>query len=199
METFLSLEQMLRHSWNMIFQGTAKRNSPMREVVLGTINLQGVPQNRVIILRKVEVADRSLTFFTDYRSEKINDIQLSPQVSVLFWDSRKRVQIRCTGQMSVYINDSMSKMYWDRIPKQGRNLYATTASPGTPMPENGAYMPSDWDSLSITETDSVAFPNFCVLVCQLSQLDVLHLGREKHQRGQFNWNGIRWEMQWVIP
>lgn len=199
MEAFLSLEHMLRHAWNMIFQGTVKRNSPLREVVLSTIDEHGVPQNRMVILRKVEVADRRLTFFTDYRSGKINDIQSSQHISLLFWDSKKRVQIRCVGQLRMYKGDSLSKMYWDRIPKQGRGLYATIAPPGTPMPEDGVYMPPNWEERSLPETDVIAYPNFCVLICEVSKLDVLHLGREQHQRGGFHWNGNSWSMEWLIP
>lgn len=199
MELFKTIEDMGRHAWNMMFQGVAKRNDPLREVALATVDANGRPQVRTIILRDVDTRKRQLFFFTDNRTRKLGEVVRNPTVSVLFWHPGKKVQIRCSGDIIIHTEDDICRGYWEKIPKAGRSLYAAVLAPGSPCLPHASHLPFDWEDLSLQEVDQLAFPHFSVLKMRVRALDVLHLSAERHQRGAFEWLGEAWHMQWVIP
>lgn len=64
--------------------------------VLSTVNAEGAPTSRVVLLRRS--AEGGLVFYTNYNSDKGRDIANNPSVSAnLYWPSLER-QIRVRGE-----------------------------------------------------------------------------------------------------
>jgi pyridoxamine 5'-phosphate oxidase len=65
-------------------------------MVVSTVNSEGVPSSRVVLLKKFD--ERGFVFFTNYESQKANEIAINPNVSLLFyWDKLER-QVRINGK-----------------------------------------------------------------------------------------------------
>ncbi len=198
MERFTTLHDIRRQAWNLLFRATVERNAAMRTPVLATTDQRGIPRVRTVVLRKADTDGRLLYYFTDIRSEKISELHYQPQSSVLFWDPKRHLQIRCTGNMVIHQQDDLSGEFWQQLSKPGRKAYATRLDPGTPLPAYTDGLPDNWSELDLSETDKYQ-ENFALLVHQVEDMDVLHLEREGHQRARFEWENDQWQSTWLVP
>lgn len=62
---------------------------------VATVNEQGQPSNRIVLLKSVE--EKGFTFFTNYNSRKGEDIVHNSKVAATFWWSAFQRQIRIEG------------------------------------------------------------------------------------------------------
>lgn len=83
-------------------------------MVLGTINKLGYPSTRVVLLKDLK-AD-GLSFFTNYRSQKGQDIEQNAKVSLLFFWGELQRQVRIEGEVS-FLTDEDSDEYFASRPK----------------------------------------------------------------------------------
>ena len=198
MERLQSLEHSLKHCWNLLFQAYVKRNHPMRTAYLATQSTDG-PRVRTIVLRKSNAEERRLLFFCDVRSPKVQHLKKNSQAEVLFYDPKKKVQIRANGDIQIEQGSSLCKEYWTQLNRAGRSSYAAVPNPGAAMEEDQTGLPENWaESFPLSFTE-YAFQNFCLLHLEVRELDLLHLHPEGHQRAGFNWNGQDWGKTWRIP
>lgn len=85
--------------------------------VLCTVNTVGQPTSRVVLLRKAE--DGGLVFFTNYHSDKGDDIANNPNVSAnWYWPSLER-QIRVQG-VAKKISAADSDAYFASRPRESQ-------------------------------------------------------------------------------
>ena len=70
---------------------------------IATINLK-TPKLRTVVLRSVEKDKNTISFHTDLRSQKINDLRLNNNVSVLFYDEERKIQVRGQGKAIIEEN-----------------------------------------------------------------------------------------------
>lgn len=84
---------------------------------LSTCGNDFVPQSRIVLLKSYDSS--GFQFFTNYKSEKGNNISQNPNVSMLFfWDKLER-QIRITG-IAKKISTIESDTYFDSRPYESR-------------------------------------------------------------------------------
>lgn len=201
MERFNQLDDVLRSCWNLLFRATVQRNSPFRTPVLTTI-ADAQPNARTVVMRSVDTAERQLLCYTDMRSAKVKELKANSIVCWVFWDESRKIQIRATGKTKLHNQDELAQAKWKDIPVRNRKDYATRAAPGTPQSKSKDYLPEYWneESLALEKTEDF-FENFVVIVCEVTQLDWLHLHREGHQRAKFNWNEntSKWDKTWLVP
>lgn len=191
-----NLEEILRQSWNDLFRGAVQTRHAFHTPMLASVH-SGSPKVRTVVLRKTVTAERQLWFYTDVRSPKVQEFRANDNASVAFWDSRKSVQLRTKGKITVHHQDELSKGIWQTIPPKNRKDYATNLPPGAAMqsPENAISIP---DELTELNTDAY-FKNFALLLLTVDAIDYLKLSREGHVRAQFVWNGTAWNKIFVIP
>jgi len=80
--------------WFKEAQAENARPNPLA-VALSTINANGAPSSRMVLLKGFD--EYGAVFYTNYTSDKANDIEANPNVSLLFhWDQMQR-QIRIQG------------------------------------------------------------------------------------------------------
>lgn len=98
-------------------EAIAAQVSEPTAMVLSTVNENGRPISRVVLLK--ELKDNKLIFFTNYHSAKGHQMELNPQVAVLFfWDELER-QVRINGVVSK-IPSSESDAYFNSRPRESR-------------------------------------------------------------------------------
>lgn len=89
---------------------------------LSTLGLYGFPNARIVLLKEM---DHGFVFFTNYESEKGQEIQANPKASLtFFWPELER-QVRIMGQI-VKISEEESDVYFHSRPK-GSQIGAWTS------------------------------------------------------------------------
>jgi len=79
-------------------QASDKSIAEFNAMVLSTVNAKGKPSSRIVLLKEI-LEDGSLIFFTNYKSQKGDEIGVNPNVSLnFFWKELER-QVRIEGEV----------------------------------------------------------------------------------------------------
>jgi pyridoxine/pyridoxamine 5'-phosphate oxidase len=167
-------------------RSNADRKHPFRYFNFATLG--EFPEVRTVVSRKVDL-DLTLTFFTDARSPKVQQIKKNKQVSALFYHPGKKLQIRMNG-LAELVDQRHGD--FDRLlneVKQTSSLkdYTTLQAPGSTVP----------DEAKLLFGDEVYF---LAIKIKPIKLDVLQLGREGHRRSAYAKNESgEWEEAVLVP
>jgi len=86
-------------------------------MTLATANQQGIPAARIVLLKGVD--ERGFVFFTNYESNKADDLHQNPHAClVFFWKELER-QIRISGQVEK-VSEAESDQYFHSRPAGSR-------------------------------------------------------------------------------
>jgi len=180
----------------MLLKGALQKKNPFHIATIGTTANQ-IAQLRTIVLRKTDIANRQLFFFTDIRSAKIQQLTENSTLSWLFYHPTKNIQVRAIGQVTMNHQNDLTLAQWKTLPIYGRKTYGTQQAPSTPLKAASDNLPAIWKAAKLTLPDTeYAYTNFAVIACEIQQLEWLHLQRSGHLRAQFDyvdgeWNGCR--------
>ena len=176
----------LARVWAGFAAAVADRASPLRLPVVATVAADGAAA-RTMVLRAVDAASATLTFFTDARAVKVGD--LVHRVAVVAYDADARWQIRLTGEGAVVTAGAAADAYWSALPPASRVAYATVAAPGTPLARPEAvHLPAD-----------EVRANFAVLIVTVDRLDTLDLAIAGHRRVRHDRRAGCWVSTWLVP
>ncbi len=193
------LNTILTTCWEMLAKGALQKKDPLHTAIIGTI-INQIPQLRTIVLRKVNIANRQLFFYTDIRSTKIQQLTDNSTISWLFYHPSKNIQIRAIGQATIYHQNELTLAQWQTLSTYGRKTYGTLQAPSTSLTRASDDLPIFWKSPLITLADTeYAYANFAIISCEINQLEWLHLQRSGHQRTQFDFVAENWEGSWIVP
>ena len=91
---------------------TAATTSNPLAMALSTVNSAGIPSSRMVLLKGFD--ELGAVFYTNYISEKSNDIEANSNVSLLFhWDTTQR-QIRIQGRATRLCDDESDAYFTTR-------------------------------------------------------------------------------------
>lgn len=112
------------------------QSSEVREpnaMTLATIAANGRPKARIVLLKEVD--DRGMIFYTNYNSQKGQDLADHPMASVVFfWDLQQR-QVRVEGRVEK-VSQETSERYYQSRPK-GSQIGAAASPQSQVIPERG--------------------------------------------------------------
>lgn len=169
-----------------LINGSSKKKHPFRYFSLATSNKNG-PRQRTVVLRKIEHDTLNLLIYTDYRSQKVHDIQDHPLVSALFYHPKKLLQVRVEGKAHLITDSDVLKTYWSGIQEASKKDYTTERDPGT----------------AISNPDAVDYDrehaHFCIIKIIPETFEYLKLKRPNHLRIQFTRKGAQWNGQFLVP
>lgn len=192
------LEASLAHAWALLARGTADRRSPFHAPVVASVGLDGAPQQRTMILRKVDVAARTLRFNTDTRSAKWQEILKHPHVSVIGYSVTDKIQLRLSGVATLEGDSPLADNIWANMRDQSRVAYAQPASPGAEVALPNVYVPP----LELRRDDPAAQSarkHFCLLTVKVECLDWVYLHLNGNRRAQFRWPADVSASCWLAP
>ena len=93
---------------------------------LATVNAQGRPSSRIVLIKEFD--QRGFTWFTNYDSNKGNDLAANPQAALLFFWSVLERQVRIEGRIEK-ISDEENDQYFQSRPLGSRqSAYASQQS-----------------------------------------------------------------------
>jgi hypothetical protein len=195
-ETF---EEIVDSIWTLLERGASDRREPFHCPALATAGASG-PSVRTVILRKVFRAERVLLAHSDRRASKIAEIEIDPRVTWVFYDARRKVQVRASGIAAVHTVDDLAQRQWAASMVWSRRGYASLA-PGTPLQEPGSGLPPELSAEDPDLKDAEAGrANFAVLRCTVHAFDWLYLDARGHRRAKVRWDDAgEWTASWVVP
>ncbi len=124
-------------------EAIASKVSEPTAMVLSTVDENGRPHSRVVLLK--ELKDNKLIFFTNYLSAKGRQMELNPEVAVLFfWDELER-QVRINGVVSK-IPAGESDAYFNSRPRESR--IGAAISPQSRVIESREGLQKNFDEVS---------------------------------------------------
>lgn len=190
-----NLSEVFTASWGKLLFGSMIAEHPYHTGVVAsqgnsTINL------RTVILRAVDPDNKQLVFYTDIRSAKITDIQNSPNLSWLFYDSTECIQVRVSGAAIIHHMDTVTQEHWERLRNESRKSYMAIPGPS-------AGIEHDTDGLEHLDEDNMdweaGYINFAVIVTTVSFVEWLRLSKTGNRRAEFRLINDGWKGQWLIP
>lgn len=189
-------------AWGVIAAGVTNRNSPSHMPAVGTADVLGVPQLRIMILRDVSRDARTLRFHTDSRSIKAEQLRQNPATSVLIYDPAAKVQIRMSGKAYVTAMGDMADTAWSTSTPFARRCYMAEAAPGTPCAKPSSGLP-DWIEGKQPDEEQLADyrSNFAALLVEIETIEWLYLANVGHRRARWQWHASQniWAGSWLIP
>ena len=88
------------------------------------------PSGRTVVLRRCDAVARTVDFYTDVRSAKVEEIELSEgALCWLFYEPSTRIQLRLQGNATV-VNDHRADVAWEAVTLQSRSEYLSADPPG---------------------------------------------------------------------
>lgn len=152
------------------------------QVAFATVSPANMPEVRTVVLR--HASKPKVEFYTDLKSDKITSLQANPIASILLWDADLALQIRLTTKVSILSGETIMTR-WNAVPDHSKISYGVIPAPGQPIPDSTAYT---------KKPDPNAF---AVLVCHVTNIDVVYLG-QTHRRANFSQDSD-WRGKWLAP
>jgi pyridoxamine 5'-phosphate oxidase len=162
------------------------RNQPeARFLQLATIDLDGYPANRTVVFRGFLRDSDQLKFVTDRRSQKIQQLLLSPWAEACWYFVKTREQFRIRGKLCVVDRDQTEPELqaarltaWRELSDAGRVQFGWAYPRQSRATEPNAFSPPQPSSDCPLDT-------FCLLLLEPTQVDHLELRGEPQNRSVY--------------
>jgi len=189
--------------WQSLYRATTDRSAPFRTATFATLATSGseqllFPSMRTVVLRTVNIERRELSFNSDNRSVKIDQIESAPQISWLFYDRKLRTQLRLRGVACIASSGNERRAAWDLAQKMSRRCYCITQTPGSVAPDGPTTGLSTAMADGIDHDFSGGFENFARITTTITHIDWLYLSKNGNHRAQFNYTPAKTAF-WVYP
>ena len=181
------IEQLI---WDFFIQGVKNKKSAFHYPTIGTSN--GKDFNlRTVILRKVIKENRTIIFFTDFRSKKIKELSINNKVKIHIYDKKNQIQIQADGLAKIIRNSKNSKMIWDSLSTYSKAIYLTKNPPGTII-KNA--------KTNLEKLDhNKAYGNFTIVNVEISKIYFLKLNSEINKKAMIKYENKNNKYHWLIP
>ena len=177
--------QIWQNVLHELHRGALDPKHPFRFLTLATSGAQ-FPQVRTVVLRQLSPAMEFLVY-TDVRTAKVQDMLITPRVSLLFYHPKKQVQVRVKALATIHVGDERALEHWKRVSENRRVEYQSKLGPGTRI-----------ESPTVGWESSSELAHFSVLKFSPLSIEVLQLAREGHVRIQFDL-ASGWQGAWLVP
>lgn len=183
------LAASLDMAWQLWGRGTVDRHSAFHAPVVTSVDAEGNPQARTMILRAVNREARTMRFYTDVRSAKINHWKLKPRACILGYDTSKKIQLRVNGPVVLHVADAVAVDAWRGSRPESRAAYGVKIAPRTVVDT-----PDDAPQINDEGRE-----NFAVALVHVESLEWVYLNAEGNRRAIFSWAGSELESNWLQP
>ena len=176
-----SLDDSLNEAWQLLGRGTADRRSAFHAPVVASVDSQGHPSARTMILRSADRATRTLGFHTDIRSIKIAHWRARPEVCIIAYDGVKKIQLRLNGEARLHANDERATTAWQNSRAMSRLTYCVDDAPGsviatpTTLPAPKLDIVNDLADEGLDQLPEMGRENFCVVTVHVTSIEWVYL------------------------
>lgn len=191
---------ILDSGWSLLEAGAANRRTMMHSPVIASVNHEGHPTQRVMVMREAVRHERLLRFHTDARSPKVGQIGSGSPVHVLAYEADARVQLRMSGRGWVVGDGPEAEAAWANSSLFARRCYLTREGPGSDSAVPTSGLPPSVEGRKPTEVQVTrGRPNFAVLTIRIDCMDWLNLAQTGHRRAIIEWEQGVAHGRWLVP
>ena len=187
--------QIIKSEWKNINLGIQKAKHDYHSFVFSTV-LKNSPNSRTVILRDFDENKPAIWFHSDRRSKKILHLEENENVSALFYDKSRKVQLRINGIANIEEDIEHNKKIWDSMRPESKLCYMGPYAPSQKInqfePNTLKKSAHDLDK----EDEHLGLSRFCRIRITIKKLDWLKLDYKGHQRLEFKF-GKRTKTQWI--
>ena len=187
--------QIIKSEWENINLGIQKAKHDYHSFVFSTVS-KNSPDSRTVILRDFDEHKPAIWFHSDRRSKKILHLEENENVSALFYDKSRKVQLRINGIANIEENIEHNKKIWDSMRPESKLCYMGPYAPSQKIsqfePNTLKKSAHDLDK----EDEHLGLSRFCRIRITIKKLDWLKLDYKGHQRLEFKF-GKKTKTQWI--
>lgn len=196
MENDVKLGQLKKTIEITLTEAVETRKHAFRLMVIGTIGA-GAANLRTVVLRGFQTDHFMLTFYTDIRSKKIKELQKNPHLTCLFWNPEEQIQLKIIGEIQIEQNTAHTKSVWKKMHIGAKKAYLTLSAPGTIQGNPSNNLP---ENLLKMEEGLLNDQHFCIVHCEIKEMEWLQLARSGHVRARFQKDQAqKWKGHWLVP
>jgi pyridoxine/pyridoxamine 5'-phosphate oxidase len=187
--------QIIKSEWKNINLGIQKAKHDYHSFVFSTVS-KNSPDSRTVILRDFDEHKTAIWFHSDRRSKKILHLEENKNVSALFYDKSRKVQLRINGIADIEEDIEHNKKIWDSMRPESKLCYMGPYAPSQKInqfePNTLKKSAHDLDK----EDEHLGLSRFCRIRIKIKKLDWLKLDYKGHQRLEFKF-GKKIKTQWI--
>lgn len=180
--------------WRHLGAGVRDRHSAFHIWALGTVDPNGRPQVRSVVLRDADRVAGTLRFHCDRRSEKASEIAATGVAALHAFDPDAKIQIRVEGRAALHTDDWIAESAWGGARAMSRVCYGITPDPGTVMRKGGDFTWPDPEEAIVAGRS-----NFAAVILTAERLEFLYLHRNGHRRALWLRSEAGWVETWLVP
>ena len=188
-----NLDKVLSKAFKLLTNGVTEPKNLFHTPTVSLLD-QDTIKNRTMVLREFSPNERMLRFHTDYRSSKINQINLNPNASIHIYDPSEKIQIKLEGRAKLHYQDTITQMAWKNSKEMSKACYSFPLPPGTSLED-----PTLCDIEPKKLVLEAGYQNFAVLIFKFHQLEYLYLMATGHRRALFSWYENKLSSSWLAP
>lgn len=168
--------------WQELSRATKDRHHEWRTPALATVDSEGNPKVRTIVLRHADASAWTLQAYSDLRSPKCQQLMQSPCAQLVCWSVRRSWQLRISVHASVMVDGESVEKAWERM-RQSKSSkdYLSPQAPGHVLATQN-------DAIDLQNSSNHHF--LAVLSFQVLSMDWLALGKGLHRRAHIDASGI---------
>ena len=187
--------QIINSEWENINLGIQKAKHDYHSFVFSTVS-KNSPDSKTVILRDFDEDKPAIWFHSDRRSKKISHLEENKNVSALFYDKSRKVQLRINGIADIEEDIEHNKKIWDSMKPESKLCYM---GPYAPSQKINQFEPNTLNKSAHDldkEDEHLGLSRFCRIRIKIKKLDWLKLDYKGHQRLEFKF-GKKVKTQWI--
>ena len=193
-------DTILADAWALLEQGASSRHSAAHHPVVATLTADGLPDQRVMILRAADRSSATLRFHTDARSPKVAQVGDGAPTHVLVYEPAAKLQLRLSGTARIETDSPTADAAWAASTTFARRCYMAEAAPGDGIDGPTSGLPAWIEGKQPSEADvAPSRAHFAILLVTIERIDWLHLANSGHRRAVIEQRGPDWHGGWRIP
>lgn len=195
------LANIERLAWIHLVNGSLRPKDGFHTVCVGTVNEIGEATLRTVVNRKVDERQKTIFIHTDVRSQKFKHLQKDNRVSLLFYNTRLKIQLAIKAKVILHTDDQLADDNWKITNLGSRRIYMTLDTPNTKSDVPTVGYEERFSDLKPSEAESNLFrKNFCVIECQAYELEFIILQHSGNKKAGFVYeNGVLKDSFWAVP
>ena len=181
-------DEILKEELNDLHSAVKDAGHEYHLFTIATIN-DKIPEIRTVVLRDFNFEKYQISFHTDTRSPKYNQVKSNPAISALFYSTHKRTQLRLHGNATICKDKSLLKALWSNLNKDSRECYQGEVPPSGKIPKPKI--------INDTSRSMSGFENFSRISIEIYSVEILRLHHLGHKRLLCDISKDPVEFQWI--
>ena len=185
--------------WTLLSRGVVDRSEDFRLPVV-IVNQNSSADGRIVVLRGAFKDKKILRFHTDLRSAKINGLKENNNIYFLFYNKKRKIQVRAKGIATIHHKNEITEQAWSKTQIVSRKCYLAEQAPGSvsKLPNPGYPKELEGRNPKIEDTE-IGFENFCVIESKVYEMEWLYLASQGHRRALIKINEEDISAEWLTP